>query len=225
LIRFLLPLLFFGLLSPFVNAQEIIRIDELKNDPLAVESDTLTKAFFSFGVGYGYRTARFSHALNSDGRNFAEKARDGFTIRGNYAYYLSKNFGVSLKYSYFKSEHSDNLTSVTTAYYFIGPGASARIQTSNNIFFSTDVHLGYIGFNSDESYRGFKYKFTGSTLGFDSSVSLDFHFSPYLSFQIRSGYTLGILLKVKDENGATITLNEAESLNRIDLTAGLKFYL
>ncbi|MEQ8578990.1 MAG: outer membrane beta-barrel protein [Balneola sp.] len=225
--RYILVSVFLSLLLiKLTSAQEIIQqkeVDESKGKSEKI--DTLSNSFLSFSIGFGYRTAQVSKNLNSSDRSFAEKGRLGIVFHGSFAHYISDNLGLSLTFSNYRSENSEQDRSVTTSYYFIGPGVSARNRNNKHSIFYVSAHLGYVGFKSEEYYNSQDYTFTGATIGLDGSLGIDFLLSNSLSFQVDFGYTNAFLLRVKDEEGQTHTLGEAESLNRIDFKVGLKIYL
>jgi hypothetical protein len=193
--------------------------------------------------GYSYHTAKIAENIPSDFKDYAEDLKSGSHFGGDITYFFSEPLGVGLKYCQFKTSNSmddvymedgdgnvyvgrmsDDLTIS-----FIGPMFSSRFFDGNkrNAMFM-NLSLGYMSYSDNKFIIIDRYKMTGKTVG----VSLDFGYDVALSKKVSLGFQIslltGTLFEYELSDGhrsetVDLDIGEYESLNRIDLSIGLRF--
>jgi hypothetical protein len=111
---------------------------------------------------------------------------------------------------------------------FIGPVFSTRLldQHKRNAFIS-NISIGYMGYYNDKLLID-PVKMTGSTLGVSVDFGYDIRISEKVSLGIQLSLVSGSLSEYSWDDGITkktieLEPGEFESLNRIDLSLGLRF--
>jgi len=196
----------------------------------------------SVNGGYSYQTAKVSGSVPSDFKDYIKELKSGYHLGGDLTYYFNEPLGFGIKYYLFKSSNSlDNIyledingnrrygkMSDDLTISFIGPTFSTRLlnHDKSNVLLM-NMSLGYMGYSNNAVVID-KYKITGSTMGLAFDFGYDIGLSENLALGIQLSFLTGTLFeydwndgtktqKIKLERGAY------ESLNRIDLSVGLRF--
>ena len=196
----------------------------------------------SVNGGYSYQTAKVSGSVPSDFKDYIKELKSGYHLGGDLTYYFNEPLGFGIKYYLFKSSNSlDNIyledingnrrygkMSDDLTISFIGPTFSTRLlnHDKSNVLLM-NMSLGYMGYSNNAVVID-KYKITGSTMGLAFDFGYDIGLSENLALGIQLSLLTGTLFeydwndgtktqKIKLERGAY------ESLNRIDLSVGLRF--
>lgn len=197
---------------------------------------------FAFSGGWSYRTATVANNLPSAYKTYVEGLLSGYHFSGEGAYYYSEHFGAGLKCSLANFSNSASNMSLTLkdgtsvsgdlsddiSISYIGPYFTTRFlnKEKKNAFFM-NMGIGYLGYRDNMKLNG-NYTITGSTAGFVFDVGYDIGLSPNASIGFQLSLLSGSLNSIDFSNGTksqTINLgkDEYESLNRIDLSIGLRF--
>lgn len=192
--------------------------------------------------GYSYHTASVGDGVPSDFNNYVNQLKSGYHIGGDFTYYFTEPLGVGFKYCVFKTSNSmDNIYRTDSYGYttygkmsddltisFAGPTFSTRILNSNKTnAFLTSLSMGYLSYSNNKVLIE-KYKMTGSTVGLGLDIGYDIELSKNLSLGFQISFITGSLFKYELDNGVSIQTieldnDEAENLNRIDFSVGLRF--
>lgn len=195
----------------------------------------------SFSGGPSFLLGKVNESVPNEYRNYISELKSGshFSIDGGY--FFEESVGFGLKYSsYFSKNSASNLTvtdfngqvrtgvisdNINTQ--FIGPVLYYRgYSKSRNTIWFLNASLGYLSYNNKSKVIN-DILITGSTFSTALDFAVDFKLGENLYFGLGTGLTAGALRKIKYESGSiqqTRELNEGEyeSMNRIDLSAGLK---
>lgn len=192
--------------------------------------------------GYSYETAKVARSVPSDFKDYVEDLKSGYHFEGDLTYYFTEPLGFGIKYYLFKSSNSlDNIyledingnrrygkMSDDLTISFIGPTFSTRfLNHDKSNAFLMNFSLGYMGYSNDKVVID-AYKITGNTTGLSFDIGYDIGVSKNLSLGFQIAFISGTLVEYDWNDGTnteTIKLKkgEYESLNRIDLSVGLRF--
>jgi hypothetical protein len=191
--------------------------------------------------GYSYRTGKINDNTPSDFRDYAKKLKSGYHLGADVAYYFTEPLGVGLKAYVSKASNSvDNIyiqdiygntsygkMSDDITITFIGPTFSTRLinaYKSNAAMFN--FSLGYMGYLNDNVVVK-NYKITGSTIGLALDAGYDIGLTDNLSLGFQISIITGVMTQYDINDGSTVQhfkmKDNYESLNRIDLSVGLRF--
>lgn len=196
---------------------------------------------FALNGGYSYHIAKVSEGVQSDLRNYVTDLKSGYHYGGDITYYFSEQFGAGVKFYQFNSSNSIDIylddgvgnrrygkMSDDLTISFIGPAFSIRrLNDNKRNAFLMGMSIGYMGY-SDNKVVIDKYKMTGNIVGMSLDLGYDIKVSENLSLGFQVSLITGTLFRYDWYDGLkteTIKLekDEYESLNRIDLSVGLRF--
>jgi hypothetical protein len=196
---------------------------------------------FAANAGYSYRVAKINENTPSDFREYTKKLKSGYHLGADVAYYFTEPLGVGLKAYVSKASNSvDNIyiqdiygntsygkMSDDITITFIGPTFSTRLinaYKSNAAMFN--FSLGYMGYLNDNVVVK-NYKITGSTIGLALDAGYDIGLTDNLSLGFQISIITGVMTQYDINDGSTVQhfkmKDNYESLNRIDLSVGLRF--
>ncbi len=192
--------------------------------------------------GFSYLTAKVGDNVPADFVDYVKELKSGFHLGGDLTYYFAEQFGFGLKYYLFISSNNlDNIYTddnegnrrygkmsdkITTS--FMGPSFSIRFfnHDKSNAFLMNSS-FGYMGYSNNKVIID-NYKITGNAFGSSFDIGYDVGLSENLSLAFQISLIAGTLLEYDWDDGSTkqtikLDKNEYESLNRIDLSVGLRF--
>ena len=192
--------------------------------------------------GYSYVLAEVSEAVPDDFKDYVNELKSGYHFGGDFTYYFSQPLGIGFRYYLFKTSNSMNDIYVEDAsghktfgvmsddltISYIGPMFSLRyLSPYNKNTFFTNFSLGYMSY-SNKRVVVYNYKLTGSTFGVALDIGYDIGLSRNFSLGLQLSLNAGALVKYELDDGTTtkkieLEKDEYESLNRIDLSVGLRF--
>jgi hypothetical protein len=185
--------------------------------------------------------AKISSRIPDDLVDYAENLRHGFAINSDLHFYLKNDFGIGIKYARFQASNSkDNYTVDDTSALstlvsdniklnFFGPSVSFRsLNAKSGNAFIVNFFVGYLHYLNDAVFIE-SLRIRGNTIGagFDLGYDVKIDAGLYLGLQLSAH--LGNLnnFKVSNSRGTTNLdleeLDEAEGLQRIELTVGIRF--
>lgn len=197
---------------------------------------------FGISGGFSYITAKVGESVFPDLVDYVKELKSGAHLGGDLTYYFAEQFGFGLKYYLFSSSNNmDNIyiddnegnrrfgkMSDKLKTSFVGPTFSMRVFNHNKSnAFLMNLSLGYMGYSVDKVIID-NYKMTGNTIGSSLDIGYDIGLSENLSLAFQISLIAGTLLEYEWDDGTTkqtikLEKNEYESLNRIDLSIGLRF--
>lgn len=220
------------------------QLDASNAEDIAYRNDYYPKFRAAASFGWSYLTAKLSDNIPSDFEQYARELKSGYHYGVELTYYFNKLHGVGFTYNVFRTANSIDNIYVTipngpTQYGemsddikvdFIGPVYSLRSYNGvNNNSLLLNIGLGYLGYNNDAKVIS-DININGSTLGLCWEIGYDIGISENMTIGFQFSYLTGTLTELKVSNGIqteTIKLEPEnyESLNRIDLSVGLRFQL
>lgn len=199
---------------------------------------------FALNGGYAFRTARFSNDISGDYKDYLRKLSHGPDFGASLRINLTDGFTLGLQYDRFsKSQQAVGYTyddegnyyegniSNTHTITFIGAsfGALSSYSRNRKHFLCVDLLAGYLEYEDNAEEFGLSYKLTGKTLGYGVGFGYDYRITKHIAIGAELSYIIGALKEVLYDDGITkraINLgNSKEGLQRINLKAGVRFYL
>lgn len=197
--------------------------------------------------GFGYRTAKISPSLEGIEYEFAKQSKKGSNLVIEAGYLLHDGLSLGLTFSQFTSKPSvpnfimpdyygnpfTGTMRATDRTSFIGPNANYRSTALNNrAELRAGIGMGVLTYKNSTSFDSVHlFKLQGSTFGMDLSGSFHYMINRSISIGARLGFLMGTLSKYKrtisGQSTETIKLEDEdkESLNRLDISGGIRFYL
>lgn len=192
--------------------------------------------------GYSYHTAKVGNSVPSDFKDYIKKLKSGYIVSGDLTYYISEPLGLGVKYAL--SKYTNSLNNIyledmngnrtygkmqdEISISFIGPSVSSRfLNHDKSNAFIMSLSLGYMGYTNNKVVID-KYKITGSTMGMALDLGYDIGLNENLSLGFQISLLSGNLFEYDMDDGLTkqtieLEKGEYESLNRIDISVGLRF--
>lgn len=198
----------------------------------------------SLNGGGGYQTARIHRDIPEKYHPFYKDLKSGYHIGADAHYYFTEPLGFGAVYCLFKtSAFMDHVIvydrfglrytgtmSDDVRVSFIAPSFSMRLinQEKTNAFLC-NIAIGYVAYKSEQSFMR-DVTLTASTLGVSYHLGYDWGITDNLAVGFSAGAFLANIYQFKVDNGfisETVTLksDEAEGLNRFDLSIGLRLNL
>ncbi len=196
----------------------------------------------SFNGGFSYLIGKTSESVPNDLKNYISELKSGSHFSVDGGYFWKENIGLGLKYSSFLTKNSiDNVTvtdvngqtrngrladNINTQ--FFGATIYNRAYSkSRNTVWLLNASLGYLAYKDNATVIN-NFLITGGTLGGGLDFSADFKLGENFYFGLGAGYMLGVLKQVKYGSGSNQQIRkfdegEYESMNRIDLSAGVRW--
>jgi hypothetical protein len=211
-------------------------------------TQTLEYSDFGLMLGYcgglGYRIAKGPEKMSPSQKKYINKLRLGFVADINTTFTIAKNLGIGFKYNFFASSNDGKIGGNFPASYsdkirihYFGSGFHyfLPLEKTKGYFFSFwSAGLSYYTqetmFNQSFStwYETMNiretYDIEGKTFGIYIDNGFDFEIQKNIFFGFQVGLSHGLIRKI-DINEVSLSLDTPESLLRIDLKGGLKFYL
>jgi hypothetical protein len=197
--------------------------------------------------GFGYRTAKIHSSLSGAEYDLAKQSKKGSSFAIEAGYILHDGLSLGITYSRFASSPSvsyyilsdddgNPITGTLSApnrITFVGPNANYRyIVLNNRAELRAGIGMGVLTFSGSTNLASVNLgKIKGSAFGMDLSSSFHYMITPRISIGARVGMLLGTLTKYKQtvvgQGTETVKLKgeEKESLSRLDISGGLRFYL
>ena len=194
---------------------------------------------FGFDGGYAFRTAKFADNLSGDYKDYLRKLTRGPVMGANFRINIDKMYTIGIHYDRFMSSNSayfyaydeygdyhEGLVSDNHVINFIAASAGYQlISTNEKHRFFFDYLLGYMNYYDDGEEFGTTYKIDGATLGMGIGFDYDYMLSKHVGIGAGLSYYSGALSKMY-VNGYEQNLGKnKEGLQRLNLKAGLRFYL
>lgn len=217
--------------NSIIPEEEIVGFTDYSQFRLAINS------------GFSYQTARINENIPADFETYVNEMKSGYHFGADLTYFFSEPLGFGFKYYLFKTSNSmDNIyveypdgsveygiMSDDLTISFIGPTFSTRLLNYNKSnAFLMSLSIGYMGYSNNKVIVN-NYIMTGNTVGMTLDVGYDIGISDKLSLGFQISLITGTLTEYELDNGSeieTIKLEngEFESVNRIDLSVGLRFH-
>ena len=194
---------------------------------------------FSFDGGYAFRTARLPKDASNDYKDYLRKLTRGPVLGANLHIDIDKMYTIGIHYdrfsssnaalfygyddegNYFQGELSDdyaiNFFAVSAGYQMISSNEKHR--------FFFDYMLGYMNYHDNNWEMGQQYIMDGASMGMGMAVEYDYMLSQHVAIGAGVSYYNAVLSKIQ-VNGYEYDLGQSkEGLQRLNLKAGVRFYL
>ena len=194
--------------------------------------------------GYTFRTARFSSDITGDYKDYLRKLSHGPDLGASLRINIEYGFNLGLHFDRFSKSHRaaayaydddgnyfEGEISDRHAITFIGGsiGMLSSVTRNNKHFLCMDLLVGYLGYKDEAEEFGQNYKLTGRTVGYGVNFGYDYRITKHIAVGAEVSYIRGALSWVRYDDGAhvrDIDLGKTkEGLQRINLRAGVRFYL
>lgn len=185
---------------------------------------------FSLDLGLSQRTAKTHEDIPFALEDYMQDLKSGTNYAVSISTFFSESSGIGIKWSTHSSRANDGLLNGSSVndhmlINYIGPYYSTRIAnlSKKNIWYF-NAGLGYLGYTNNGKFVT-NYSIKGQTIGLNLDMGHDFMLSDKFALGFQASFVIGALTEVTD-GSRSIELEEEdrESLNRLDLTFGLRFY-
>lgn len=194
------------------------------------------KIRLSFDGGLGFRTKKNADDTPQEFKGFYTKLKSGYQYGFGAQYFVSKNLGLGLKYSHFRSkkamnyfvEHYGNwqeyIQNEDVNIDFVGPTFSFRgLHNKNRNSYMMYMGAGYLHYLD----RVLSYGITasGNTYGLAIGLDYDIKIAENLAIGLDVSYIMGTLSKWKLSDGIysqTSDLQHNDNLHHLDISIGLR---
>ncbi|MCL2039879.1 MAG: hypothetical protein FWG85_05565, partial [Bacteroidetes bacterium] len=205
----------------------------------------LPRAIFSLDGGYSRRTGKIHPDLSDAQKDYFENFISGFAWDISGSYISKSNYGVRLTYLQHLTSHSENayneygervgsLTESHTITY-IGPAITGyeAFGKNKNWIINSYAGVGYMRLYSHATtiitntnyFDGTIDDFiTGSTIGYQAGIGLDYKITPLLGVGINAEL-IGGQIKEIESNGYTVFLEQTEGIGQFRIIAGIRYYI
>jgi hypothetical protein len=221
----------------FYPASEVLNEVVMKND-------NYQHVRIALNGGFSYHTARVAGSVPDDFRDYVNQLKSGLHFGGDLTYYFTEPLGLGMKYLLYKTSNSLDgiyledeygnrrygIMSDDLTISFLGPTFSTRLFSHDKKgAFLLNTSIGYMGYSNNKVIVD-NYKMTGSTLGLAFDFGYDVGLTDNLSLGFQLSYISGTLFEYDWNDGVTtetikLDINSYESLNRIDVSIGLRLTL
>ena len=186
-----------------------------------------SKFIFDVGFGFGYMLKLVkSFNLPVENKSHLNKLRSGMAFNAGVKMFVTKRFGIGVKYNQFNTSNAEQDLSEKITIMFAGGTLFGNIPIiQNRGLFSVDISLGYLAKNEHFEIDSKPYYLKGNTIGVYVTTGLDF----FVSKKISVGFNLGLLGGTLEKNDISsdydILLDKPSSLSRFDGMVTVKLYL
>lgn len=187
-----------------------------------------SKLTFDLSAGFGYMLKlEKSFTLPQENEAYLNKLRKGFAFDANLKMFITKGFGIGVKYNQFNtSSNAQNVISENISIRFIGGTIFGNLPVMKNKgVFSVDLSLGLL--TKDEYFEIYNqpYNLKGHTLGVYVSAGLEYFVMKNITLGLSFGLLGGSLEKIDINSSYNIILDKPYSLSRFDSMVRIKAYL
>lgn len=194
--------------------------------------------------GYSRRIGRMPDGLSSVERTYINKLKSGFNFGTDFNFYLSKTYGLGIKYLYFAASSqmddiilTDNNSgnqfygtlSDHTVLQTIGPLFTSRLYDDKKLnFFNVSAGLGYSFYSNEGEAVISKFSIDGGCYTSFVELGYDRMISSKTAVGIRLTMLAAVLYSYNYtqngvQNSRSLSAEEAENLSRIDISIGFRF--
>ncbi len=195
---------------------------------------------FGFDGGYTFRTARIPSDASSDYKDYLRKLKRGpvagadvrfnvdnmYTLGLHYSRFMSNNSAYFYAYdeneNYYEGIVSDDHVINFYAFSFGGYGFNRKNEKHRLLI---EYLIGLMTYYDYAEEFGYKYNVKGATLGMGVALDYDYMLSKHIGIGAGFSYCGGLLSKVYVNNAEEDLGQNKIGLGRINLTAGVRFYL
>lgn len=194
---------------------------------------------FGLDGGYAFRTARLPKDASNDYKDYLRKLTRGPVLGANVRFDIDKMYTIGILYDRFMSSNAavfytyddfgtylEGELSDDYAINFFAASAGYQMISSNEKHrFFMDYMLGYMTYHNNNWELGQQYILDGASLGLGLAVDYDYMLSKHVAIGAGISYYHAVLSKIY-VNGLEYDLGQnKEGLQRLNLKAGLRFYL
>ncbi len=194
---------------------------------------------WAFDFGGSFRVAKLHDDIPPNLKEFTRQLKSGVNYGVSYTHFYNRTNGLGFKYSLHNSKN-EKIGIVVPGFFgsssfstikerinitYIAPFYSCRVQnlTGGNVWLF-NFGMGYLRYNDKVSFTSTT-TYTGNTLGFNLDIGHDFILSESFALGFQFSYVAGTLTRINDGRSTTdLDKKDYESLNRLDITFGIRFY-
>lgn len=193
--------------------------------------------------GFSWRLDKVAEVSSDELKDYLKGLKTGSHIGFDVNYFFVENLGLGVKYN--KDTYKGSLDDVTIPINdklilsntsddininFFGP-ALCFLSNGESQAVSASLAYGFLGYKNKSTLNGNTIDYEGKTGGIALDLGYEFFITHYISLGAQLSYLTGVLEEVKYTSGNfTEDINiktdyKQEGLNRINISAGLRFYI
>jgi hypothetical protein len=193
--------------------------------------------------GWSYLTGKVSDDVPEEFRSYVADLKTGYHFGADFLYFFNGDFGMGLKYTLFRTTNEispvyaiDTVTQVVRTgklrdditIQYIGPSFGARLKFPNQgVYFITEASLGYQSYRNEVTVID-EFTLSSSTVGLFLDMGFDINIHKNVSLGLFASYSTGTLkyyryIDARENMLVRLTKEEYSGINRIDLSAGLRW--
>ncbi len=197
--------------------------------------------------GLGYRIGKIPDNTPSENKTYIRKLKSGYSFDVEANYMIDPAWGLGIQYSNYTSKGNTilNLTDDLASFIripvaddisinYVGPQYITKNTTEDgrhNLIAS--LSFGYLNYKNDAKFGDIPLTLTANTIGYAIGIGYEYRIAHNIGIGAKFGVVGGSVSKFKMTiEGRTETISsqdqqgiERESLTRIDVMGGLRFYL
>ena len=193
--------------------------------------------------GWSIRTAPFSKDIGGDYKDYLKKLSNAPDFGASLRINLSEGFNLGLHFDrYTRSNQGyfggyvdgDYIEGIvrnrhTIDFYALSFGMLSCLGNNWRHMLSVEFYLGYMGYKDNAEEFGLKYTLSGKALGYGVGFGYDYRLTKHIAIGTEFSFVHGAISTFLYDDGVNkrdIDLgNSKEGLGRINMKAGLRFYL
>lgn len=198
---------------------------------------------FAFNGGWSLRTASFPKNISGDYKNYLKKLSNAPDFGASMRININEGFNIGFhfdRYSrsnqgYFQGYVDENYVEGiisnhhTIDFYAVSLGLLSCANNNWRHMLNTEFYIGYMGYKDKAEEFGLNYTLSGKTIGFGVGFGYDYRLTKNVAIGAELSYYQGIISTFLYDDGVhkrDIELGDSkEGLGRLNLKAGLRFYL
>lgn len=204
---------------PVEKKPGIVKRDIVPSDP---------KLTFDLNIGFGYMlNLEKTFNLPQEDEEYIDKLRKGIAFDANIKMFITKRFGIGVKYNYFNTSNSvQDVLSENITIKFVGGIIFGNVPVMKNKgVLNIDLSLGLLSKNEHFDLFNESYNLRGNTLGVYVSAGLDYFVLKNITVGFNFGLLSGNIEKTDIKSTYNIILDRPDSLNRFDGMVKIRAYL
>ncbi|MFK5857567.1 MAG: hypothetical protein QM503_15670 [Bacteroidota bacterium] len=208
------------------NAKKVKKPPVVKQPKIAKKL-TDKKYTFDINAGFGYMlNSERAFSLPNENDEYLNKLRKGFSFDANLRLFITKGFGVGIRYNYFHTSNSmENTLSENINIMFVGGTIFHNLPIMGDKgIFNVDLSIGFLRKTDDFEINNKQYSLTGSAPGVYVSAGLEYFVMKNITVGFSLGLLGGSLEKTNVNSTYDLIMDKPDSLNRFDGMVKIKVY-
>ena len=216
-------------MQPSAQADEKTTDVGLNGETVTVETSLpkLPRIDISANIGYGFLLTK-TKGLTGAEKKMEDDLSSGLTWDFRFHSYFKSYYGLGIMYSGYHSSAWYNGNDLSADITYIAPlfcikGAFGK----TNLMLKSEIGIGFLHLKEKVSFNSYRAEVvTGSTLGSNCTVGLEYRFCKYLGLGLDIDGVFGSIKSLKDSRGNKYEAEDVRiGVSRINIFLGLRCYL